>query len=634
MFKLSANYKMSVAWTKNAENQYLVESKEHLLQIMRKGTLYSNSGTFPNGNDYWSSSYLQVTNIDLGNDLANILPIGTDSNDMFTGVYDGGLYQIENWSYVGTEFVGLFGYASGATLRKIRLSGVWTLSGNKYLGFVGGMCTSYCKIYDVEGDFSEGTKLTVIAGSSSTVSVGPLFGLAGTCDVYGATVRGTVGYTNSSSDQVNVGGVCGSHSYGTCNNLRNLATFPDGLSGYSAGGIFASTNTSVVSKCLNAMMGSLNAERYCGGIAGQTLYSVTMSSTVNSMRGNITVSGSSYYAGGMVGEAKESGTDVLNGTRLLNYMQGDIVASRYSGGIVGYMTNRTRLAKSVVAMRGSVLYAVRGRETGSNIFMEVSVIESFGMVYTTMDYGISTLVVDDALLYEPSFTDLPYVDLSSTDPDGNFYNWDFVYGNIGGLHPEYTHMILHKAEVSFPFYTEFDLPADNATVFLTSVHVVEKTVYIDPSLTIVTNLVDLSVIRESLNLSSIVLPTKEDLLSSLANVYDITEETAEVASMVNDLFSTGDKVVVLVDTDGVKSSMTTTFVRRGDQINVADVEALLLPFDASIAEVQIVTLELSDGSLVEATLDQASGEVVIGGVVYTAGDYFVMDGKKVVVQDA
>ncbi|CAN0407123.1 unnamed protein product, partial [Ectocarpus sp. 13 AM-2016] len=76
----------------------------------------------------------------------------SDSFNMLTGLYDGGLYQIKNWAYVGTENVGLFGYVSGGTLRRIRLSGVWTLSGNKYVGFLGGLCTSYSKVNDVEGD--------------------------------------------------------------------------------------------------------------------------------------------------------------------------------------------------------------------------------------------------------------------------------------------------------------------------------------------------------------------------------------------------------------------------------------------------------------------------------------------------
>lgn len=528
-----------------------------------------------------------------------------------------------------TENVGLFGYVSGATLRRIRLSGVWTLSGNKHVGFLGGLCTSYSKVYDVEGDSSNNSKLTVIAGSSSSVSVGPLFGHALTSDIYGASVRGTVGYDNFSSDQVRVGGVCGTLNHGTCSNFRNLATFPDGLWGHTAGGIFASTNDSAVSKCLNAMVGDLSAERYCGGIVGQALYNVTMSDVVNSMRGNITVSGTTWYAGGMVGDAAS-----FDATRLLNYMEGDIVA-RYSGGVVGDMTNGTQLKKSVVAMRGSVPNAVRGRESSPNINIEVSVIESFGMVYTTMDYGVATMVVDDALLYEPSFTDLPYVDLSSTDPDGNVYTWDFVYGNIGALHPEYTHLVLHKAEVSFPFFLELNLPTDNATVFLTSAHVVDKSVYVDPSLTIVTNADDsVTVTGRSLDLSSIVLPTKEDFLSSVPNVYDISNVTTESTSTANDLFDTGDRVVIVVVNANGGQKYTTTFVRRGDTTQVADIEALLIPFDVSIAEVQIITMELSDATLVEATLDQASGDIVVGGVVYTAGDYFVMDGKKVVVKNA
>ena len=55
---------MSVTWTINGDGQYLVESKEHLLQIMNNGSLYTDAGTAPS--DYLSSSFLQTSDIDLG----------------------------------------------------------------------------------------------------------------------------------------------------------------------------------------------------------------------------------------------------------------------------------------------------------------------------------------------------------------------------------------------------------------------------------------------------------------------------------------------------------------------------------------------------------------------------------------
>ena len=40
--------------------------------------------------------------------------------------------------------------------------------------------------------------------------------------------------------------------------------------------------------------------------------------------------------------------------------------------------------------------------------MEVTVDTSFGMSYDGNDRGLTIMVVDDALVYHPSFMDLPY----------------------------------------------------------------------------------------------------------------------------------------------------------------------------------------------------------------------------------
>ena len=122
---------------------------------------------------------------------------------------------------------------------------------------------------------------------------------------------------------------------------------------------------------------------------------------------------------------------------------------------------------------------------------------------------------------------------------------------------------------------------------------------------------------------------KEDFYFADHNVYDITEAGDEVAAAANELFDTGDRVAVNVKA----SEMKTTFVKRGDQIDVTGVNALFLPFEPSVTDPQDATITLSDATSVSITYDQPSGTIVVGGTTYSDGDCFVMDGKKVSVFD-
>jgi len=90
--------KNMVSWVLNASSKYEISSKEHLLQLMHQGSLYTDAGTPPA--DYWDGDYEQTVDIDLAAD-ANITPIGV-SGDTFTGTYDGSNFSISNWSFSET----------------------------------------------------------------------------------------------------------------------------------------------------------------------------------------------------------------------------------------------------------------------------------------------------------------------------------------------------------------------------------------------------------------------------------------------------------------------------------------------------------------------------------------------------
>ena len=610
----------TVVWTKSADGRFEVATKQHLLQLMSAGTRYTDLGDHPK--EYWSSSYVETADIDLVDDHASITPIGNDTT-RFTGEYDGARFQIMNWSYSGTEtFTGLFGCCwEGCVLKHIRLSGAWSLlrnSLNTRSGFLVGYLYKI-SVDDVEANFDAGT---VIQGNSS---VGVLIGRSDHSLCHKLTLRGTVDSVEGTDD---VGGLVG-HLSGDLSDFehcRNLATFPTGIiSGDYAGGIMGTCMKSAFSKCLNAMQGDLSASNGAGGICGHFNLASMNDAVVNSMVGNVT---GTNFAGGIFGKVTVTERYPLSGTRILNYMKGDVVGPSGAGGIMGTCIDSgsvpgdIEITKSVVAMQGNVTQSVRGTENFTPSVIEVTVDTSFGMAYTSNDYGSATMVVDDSLVYHPQFTDLPYIDMSGTDADGFLYAWDFVFGNVGGKYPEYTHLSAHTGVVSAPYLTDFGLGESNTVVYLTYANTDTNTLFHSASLAIVeTAAATVTILAGP--------PVKGDFFFAEENVYDITEAGADVAAAVNGLFATGDRVAVTVNSAPTK----TTFVNRGGQIDIAGANAILLPFDPAVADGQDATFTLSDATSVDVGFDQASGNIVVDGTTYSHGDYFVMDGQKVSVFD-
>lgn len=76
---------MSLTWILDDSSRHEVSFKEHLLQIMNGGSLYTDTGSAPV--DYLSSSYIQTADIDLAGET--VIPIGTETSP-FAGAYDGG----------------------------------------------------------------------------------------------------------------------------------------------------------------------------------------------------------------------------------------------------------------------------------------------------------------------------------------------------------------------------------------------------------------------------------------------------------------------------------------------------------------------------------------------------------------
>ncbi len=476
---------MSVTWVLNgSSNKYEVSSKEHLLQIMTQGTLYADAGNPPA--DYWSDDYEQTVDIDLEFD-ANITPIGASSGDNFNGTYDGGNFSISNWSFDGTfsgggpNYLGLFGHMNGGMLENIKLAGVWTVSGiSSWVGFLAGQALG-ATLRNIECTFDEGTLIDVNASY-----VGAFSGETFFANTYGVTVRGFINQVIRTNG--NKGGLLGRIRNGNHVGLRNAAVWTNGISGATVGGIVGELGgDSNLTYCMNSMVGDITGTT-CGGICGSNQRGAgtdPFNTFVNSMHGNIT---GTAHAGGIVGHTYcvAGNLGLFDAT---NYMTGDVVStSGTSGGLIGLVTqassNTCTISNSVVAMNGSSDEAVVGlADPGSVATVSTKIDASFGFTYTTATYGS----VSDTFTGTTSdlFAALDYVPLAFTDDASNPYEYEMVFGNVGGnsSYSQYTHAVISKGDVTGPLSIDFDL-AENTTEYLTYLDTVSNSAFTDASLTI------------------------------------------------------------------------------------------------------------------------------------------------------
>lgn len=429
----------TVTWVLDANSKYEISSKEHLLQLMNEGILYTNTGSVPG--QWYGEDYIQTADIDLEGDSTNIKPIGGPVG--FSGEYDGNGFTVSNWSYIDPNFgtgttrdmVGFFDLINRGTLKNFRLAGVCTLSG---FGSRGGMIAGYLlnssTMYNVELDLSPGSYIT--QGDQTTVTVCQMGTVVGhiesaSCSAIAVTFKGEIDSITHSANlsQPYVGGVVGNITGGaTCTLFRNLGTFPSGLSGFYVGGVVGHSDQSSFTKLLNAMTGDITSgfAGFIGGIIGrvrQTNISQEFHTCVNSMKGNIT-STSTGYSSGIVGIfVQKAGSTVHS---LMNYMNGDITSStaKNSAGLIAYGIGENTTT-SINAMNGEVYNSVISIvSSGSTVLATLDA--SFGLLYAVDSNSTTTPVTG---LSTDADNGLPIVDLSETTPDGATQTFEFVFGN-------------------------------------------------------------------------------------------------------------------------------------------------------------------------------------------------------------
>lgn len=652
----------TVTWVLNGNSQYEISSKDHLIQLMNSGTLYTNAGSVPI--DFYDSDYIQTVDIDLQSD-SNIVPLG-NATDKFTGSYDGANFAISNWSYTDPEFStandcanysGFFGEAQTANINNMRLTGVCTLNGFKIGGGIFAGWLNNCSTANIELDLSPGSGINQGDVTFSWAYIGTMVGYISTGTIFGITVKGEV--TNiipspSTSNPV-LSGVIGFASSTTITLARNLGVFPNGiLNGYYVGGVIGYLFRASCSLLMNVMEGTMSTnDQYVGGVVGigriDQENSYVVSGLVNSMKGDLIANNTAGTAGGVLGNMWQSSTTGNTFESFLNYMSGDIIHTPGSinktGGILGRADANPVLLTSINAMNGDVYNTVIGNASGTEVSL-ATVDTNFGLTFTNDAWSTSSPVT--GLPTDSNYFNLPYVALTGTDIFGLTYNWDFVFGNEKSL--QLTARALHIIVTIEPVVGAI---AYQVTVQNTSSNIVREVVTGFTGTEVnINSLRPITEYNVRLLASSdgiqynLELENTITTLENSAENYDINDfdysngrydlsdlgelSRQDIYEVINDLFETGDSIII--DIGSINKGAK--FVKRGETTSIVGEDALLVPFDSTAGASQSVSLNLSDTSTVVLDFDETTETVSIGGQSYSLGEYTILDGKKLFFKNA
>lgn len=626
----------TVNWVLDGNSNYAVSSKEHLIQIMNNGSVYSNSGSTPTS--WGGSQYIQTADIDLLGDSTNIKPFNLG------GEYNGAGFTISNWVFVdgnygvsaaSTSYVGLFGTISG-TVKNVRMAGVCSISGfSTAVGMLAGQVTGG-DICNIEVDLDAGSFIKQ-EDYVTTVYMGAIVGymIGSTTSATALTFKGQMDemtFSPSAIGNIYVGGVVGyARTDVQCTLIRNLGVFLTPIKGQRAGGIVGYSNDANFSKLLNAMTGDIQttlSSGYAGGICGYVMQDVTaqtFNNCVNSMTGNITAV-SNGYVGGIMGAMNQNGTSVFG---LLNYMTGDITnatSPHKAAGIVSFKSASTNITLSMNAMNGTVYYSVA---SGTDTFAHID--KSYGLVST-----YDTAATTDPLTGLTIQDGLPIVDLSTVDLDSVTHTFDFIFGNFV---PVELLVVAPRVSSVFTTIAEFEgatsysiIVKNNGTTVAARNNVSLGDIDIGPLTPDTTYTVEF--LADSVTVATETFTTFQNISSNYDKTafdkgggkFDLsTMDLNTLNSVMDDVFSTGEKLILKV---GSKSS-TVSFVKLGETIPIDD--SVFASFDENNGSGQQFSLSLSDSSVVAVSYDESTNSITIGSENIGVGESLVVDGKKCTV---
>ena len=312
-----AKFSGSGSGTEN--DPYLILNPIHLNQLRN----YLNTGGvyFKMMADINLTEYLDDENPSQG-----WQPVGNSSSAAFKGILDGNGKKISGlWiKRSGSDYIGLFGYTTGATIKNLTVVAT-TIEGKNNVGGISG----YSESSTISGVSFEGT----ISGASQVGGIVGNSGDALTLSDCIATVA-----VNASGD--NIGGLVGKNDAGNkfsitnCQVNNGIISGKDNVGGACGGNVGSHSSSNMFSYCY--IHANVTGNNRVGGICGSSEnYRKTVNMDNCGFIGNIT---GAMYIGGLVGYNIKTRNYPYNKDSIRNsFAIGAIYASGdYSGGLIGY----------------------------------------------------------------------------------------------------------------------------------------------------------------------------------------------------------------------------------------------------------------------------------------------------------
>lgn len=257
------------------------------------------------------------------------LPIG-NSSATFQGTFDGNGKTISGLTInrVSTDYVGFFGYISGATIKDLTVVAV-SIRGKQYVGGIAG--------------HSDGSNISLCEVEVNLTGTDYLGGIVGYCksSYYTSTIQNciattTIQTTNTTNYCGGIAGYCYRTNSYHITISKNHATCAISTKGNYVGGVvgYSNSNSSYYSIDItdNYAGGSIQAQQYVGGVVGYTEgYS---SNYILRNYANAQVIGTTEV-GGIVGLGYGSSTYIKSNVALNKVVSGTSNVGRIYGTIYG-----------------------------------------------------------------------------------------------------------------------------------------------------------------------------------------------------------------------------------------------------------------------------------------------------------
>jgi hypothetical protein len=355
------------------------------------------------GSDFLLNGDLDASATSDWNAGAGFMPVGNNGSSAFSGTFDGQGHKITDLTIdrPSTNYVGLFGYMNGATIRDVGLVG-GNMTGQNYVGSLVG----FNNYTDVENSYSTGD-------ATGTNDVGGLVGYH-----YNDSTIDNSYATGNVSGSSRVGGLVGHSDY------DGGPSAPTISNSYATGSVSGSSevgglvgyqgNSSTVSG--SYATGAVSGTSRVGGLVGSN----SSASTVTGSYAAGIVTGADSV-GGLVGYNQASsidnsyatgsvtGTDVVGGLVGYNYYgsidnsyaTGDVSGTNQAGGLVGRNYSDSYIDNAYATglvndLTGTLVGDDRGTTTNSYYDIDQSLFYGSGHAVYTDNGGWNFVNIWDA----------------------------------------------------------------------------------------------------------------------------------------------------------------------------------------------------------------------------------------------